>query len=142
MDAHQEMVREFHRTFDIPVNDTPTVPSWDERKLRLKLIYEEFLELCEACGMFTDLPESFEIITDGECNLVEVADAAGDLEYVVKGVGVVFGIDLQPVFSEIHRSNLTKRGGHKREDGKWIKPATYEPPKLKPILEAQGATIQ
>jgi predicted HAD superfamily Cof-like phosphohydrolase len=141
LDTHQEMVRDFHKTFDIPVNDRPTVPSWEERKLRLRLIYEEFLELCEASGIFTNLPEDFEAVTDGDVDLVEVADALADLEYVIKGAGVTYGIDLSQIFHEVHRSNMTKVGGHKREDGKWVKPATYESPQLKPILVSQGAQL-
>jgi hypothetical protein len=44
---------------------------------------------------------------------------------------------MEPVFREVHRSNLSKVGGYKREDGKWVKPLTYSPAGLEPILEAQ-----
>jgi len=49
------------------------------------------------------------------------------------------GIDMAPVFREVHRSNMSKVGGHKRADGKWIKPSNYSPAHLQPILAAQSS---
>lgn len=123
MEKEQQAVLEFHRTFDLPINTKPTVISGPEAYLRIELIQEETRELIEA-------------ILDK--NLVEIADALVDLIYVVKAVGVVYGIDLEPIFNEVHRSNMTKVGGHKSPTGKWIKPDSYEPAQLKPILQAQG----
>jgi predicted HAD superfamily Cof-like phosphohydrolase len=51
---------------------------------------------------------------------------------------VSYGIDMDPVFREVHRSNMSKVGGYKREDGKWVKPATYSPALIDPIVAAQG----
>jgi predicted HAD superfamily Cof-like phosphohydrolase len=56
---------------------------------------------------------------------------------VVYGTAVSLGIDMEPVFKEVHRSNMSKVGGYKREDGKWVKPPTYSPASLDIILEAQ-----
>ena len=47
------------------------------------------------------------------------------------------GIDIEPVFREVHRSNMTKVGGYKREDGKWVKPDTYSPARIDEVLAAQ-----
>jgi predicted HAD superfamily Cof-like phosphohydrolase len=44
---------------------------------------------------------------------------------------------MEPVFQEVHRSNMSKVGGYKREDGKWVKPPTYSPASLDKILEGQ-----
>ena len=44
---------------------------------------------------------------------------------------------MEPVFKEVHRSNMSKVGGYKREDGKWVKPPTYSPASLNNILESQ-----
>jgi predicted HAD superfamily Cof-like phosphohydrolase len=44
---------------------------------------------------------------------------------------------MEPVFEEVHRSNLSKVGGYKRADGKWVKPATYSPACIDPILNIQ-----
>lgn len=122
MSKAQEMVREFHQTFGLTINDTPTVPSLADRALRYTLIEEELNELALA----------FE-----RGSLTAIADAIGDLLYVTYGTAVCCGIDMKPIFVEIHRSNMTKVGGTKRADGKLVKPETYSPANLKPILEAQ-----
>jgi len=67
-----------------------------------------------------------------------VAKELADLLYVVYGTAVSCGIDMEPVFREVHRSNMSKVGGHKRADGKWVRPATYSPARLEPILGAQS----
>lgn len=119
----QNNVEDFHREFGISIGRKPHIPSEEEVKLRIQLINEEL----------TELKDAFE-----DKDVVEVADALGDLLYVVLGCAVTCGINLEPVFTEIHRSNMTKKGGHKSAEGKWIKPSTYEPAKLLPILERQG----
>ena len=73
--------------------------------------------------------------------LAGIAQEIADLLYVVYGTAVSFGIDMEPVFREVHRSNMSKVGGYKREDGKWVKPATYSPAAITPIL-AEQATAQ
>jgi len=118
--VEQDMVALFHRTFDILVNDKPTVADAATRDLRISLIREESKELEEALE---------------KEDVVGIADALADLLYVVYGTAVSLGLDMEPIFAEVHRSNMTKVGGHKREDGKWIKPETYEPPDLAPIIE-------
>lgn len=118
----QRMVAEFHRTFDIVVAPAPTVPDEATSRLRVRLIAEEFEELREALAQ-KDLPA--------------VAKELADLLYVVYGTAVSCGIDMEPVFREVHRSNMSKVGGHKRADGKWVKPASYSPAAVAPILEAQ-----
>ncbi|HQV12175.1 MAG TPA: MazG nucleotide pyrophosphohydrolase domain-containing protein [Nitrospira sp.] len=118
----QDMVAEFHRKFDIPVGEKPAIPPDTTRQLRVRLIQEEFAELQEAMTA-QDLPA--------------VAKELADLLYVVYGTAVSYGVDMDPVFREVHRSNLSKVGGHKREDGKWVKPPTYSPADVKPLLARQ-----
>lgn len=119
----QRCVMDFHTAFDILISPSPTLADEKTRSLRVELIREEFRELMDAY--------------DKE-DIVEVADALGDLIYVVVGAALSHGIDIAPVFAEIHRSNMSKVGGFKREDGKWEKPETYSKANLRPILEAQG----
>jgi predicted HAD superfamily Cof-like phosphohydrolase len=114
------MVTEFHKTFDITVNDHPVRMGLAVHALRCELIREELEELEDAFGSIT-----------------KTADAIADLLYVVYGTAVSAGIDIEPIFAEVHRSNMTKVGGHKREDGKWIKPDTYSPANIKLILDSQ-----
>ena len=137
MENEQKSVREFHKKFGLVVNDSPTVPSTHDRIRVAKLIFEEFLEYCEAAGLVTNLTWQASFVVVSECDLVEVADALSDLAYVVKGGNVTFGIDAEPVFNEVHRSNMTKEGGAIRPDGKFIKPETYSKADIAPIILQQ-----
>ncbi|MCC2640647.1 MAG: uncharacterized protein K0S45_1060 [Nitrospira sp.] len=119
----QAMVEEFHRKFEIAVKESPTIPEDATRQLRIRLIQEEFDELKEA--MATQ-------------DLVGIAKELADLLYVVYGTALSYGMDMEPVFREVHRSNLSKVGGYKRADGKWVKPPTYSPAQVEPILAAQS----
>lgn len=118
----QKMVREFHREFDIHVAGSPSVPDPKTKILRERLIQEEFDELKEAMKAE---------------NLPAIAKELADLLYVVYGTAVSYGIDMAPVFREVQRSNMSKIGGYKRDDGKWVKPPTYSPARIEPILESQ-----
>lgn len=122
MTDEQSMVEEFHKKFDIFVQASPTEVSEDTKRLRIRLIQEEFDELKESMA---------------EGNLAALAKEMADLLYVVYGTAVSYGIDMEPVFREVHRSNLSKVGGYKREDGKWVKPPTYSPAKIEPLLAIQ-----
>lgn len=116
------MVQEFHKQFEIHVSPTPSIPDEPTQILRKRLIQEEFDELQEAMQ---------------EKDLPSIAKELADLLYVVYGTAVSLGIDMEPVFQEVHRSNMSKVGGHKREDGKWVKPPTYSPAQLDGLLAAQ-----
>lgn len=118
----QSMVERFHRLFDIVAQQTPGLVDEPTRVLRERLIQEEFEELKEAMG---------------QQDLVAIAKELADLLYVVYGTAVSYGIDMGPVFTEVHRSNMSKVGGYKREDGKWVKPPTYSAADIEPILAEQ-----
>jgi predicted HAD superfamily Cof-like phosphohydrolase len=118
----QSMVERFHRLFDIVAQQTPGLVDEPTRVLRERLIQEEFEELKEAMG---------------QQDLVAIAKELADLLYVVYGTAVSYGIDMGPVFTEVHRSNMSKVGGYKREDGKWVKPPTYSAAAIEPILAEQ-----
>ena len=77
----------------------------------------------------------------GQKDVAAVAKELADLLYVVYGTAVSCGIDLEPVFREVHRSNMTKVGGHKRADGKWVKPPGYSPARIEPILAMQEGSV-
>lgn len=88
-------VAEFHKTFKHPVLDNPQIPSADRCKLRVALIAEELKELEEA-------------IADND--LVEVADALCDIQYVLSGAILEFGMGdkFKTLFDEVQRSNMSK----------------------------------
>ncbi len=116
-------VLEFHRRFGVRIGARPELPDEATIALRRSLIAEETAELDRAIA---------------DRDVVEVADALADLLYVVYGTAVSFGIDVRPVFAEVHRSNMTKVGGPTRADGKVLKPAGWQAPRIAPLLEGMG----
>src|SRR5690349_18706785 len=138
LSQEQGMVKRFHREFGLLINDRPTIPPIKDVETSLDLIEEEFKELIADCRferldngyMLYDgvLPISQE---DYKPNIIGVADALGDLIYVILGMANRFGIEMEPVFQEIQNSNMTKTGGHLNEAGKYIKPETYTPADIK-----------
>lgn len=88
-------VAEFHKTFKHPVVDSPAIPAEDRCKLRVSLIQEELDELQEAID---------------NNDLVEVADALADIQYVLSGAVLEFGLGNKFVelFNEVQRSNMSK----------------------------------
>ena len=122
MIEQQRMVEEFHRKFDLRAEPDPVILDEETRRLRVRLIQEEFDEVTEALARE---------------DLASIAKELADLLYVIYGTAVSCGIDMDPVFREVHRSNLSKVGGYKRGDGKWVKPATYSPAQIAPILNSQ-----
>jgi predicted HAD superfamily Cof-like phosphohydrolase len=121
-------VEEFHKAFKIENNYRPTVDlSKDDILLRYKLMREENEEYLEASE-------------NGD--LVEVADALGDMLYILCGTILKHGMQdkIAEVFQEIQRSNMSKldKDGNPiyREDGKVLKSDQYFKPDIKTILNA------
>lgn len=138
-------VREFMEAFGHPVFDKPRLIDdtlWEA--MRLELIREEFCELLDALGyadagneiraVYLNPDEDYREKRD----LVEAADALGDLEYVTNGMALGMGVNLPEVVKEVHRSNMTKLGADGkpiyREDGKILKGPGFEQPDLKKVL--------
>lgn len=88
-------VAEFHKTFQHPVLQEPTIPDEKRCKLRVSLIAEELKELEEAIE---------------NNDLVEVADALCDIQYVLSGAILEFGLadKFKALFDEVQRSNMSK----------------------------------
>jgi predicted HAD superfamily Cof-like phosphohydrolase len=142
--THQELVEAFHRKFNLPVGDIPCIPQEKRIKLRLRLIAEEFFELLGACLIaptLDDVENRVMRLIDRHDTLValpEAIDALADLEYVIHGTAVECGVDMAPVFAEVHRANMAKEGGAQRGDGKILKPEGWSPPDIVRCLREQG----
>jgi predicted HAD superfamily Cof-like phosphohydrolase len=120
----QACVRAFHARYGVPAPEVPGLPDPATARMRLRLIREETDELASAFAAG---------------DLVAVADAIADLLYVTVGTAVTCGIDLRPVFAEVHRSNMTKDAARgPGADGKVVKGPGFRPPDLAPLLRAQG----
>ncbi len=88
-------VARFHQTFRLPILTEPTIPGRDRCQLRINLLAEELKELEQA-------------IQDND--LVEIADALCDLQYVLSGAVLEFGLghSFNQLFEEVQRSNMSK----------------------------------
>ncbi len=120
------MVAEFHMaTTPGILRSTPGIPEGGPRSnYAMGFIQEEVDELDSACACR---------------DLVKIADALADIIYVTIRASLLLGIDLGPVFAEVHRSNMTKIPGHTvREDGKVLKGPHYSPPDVAAVLARQG----
>jgi len=88
-------VSKFHNTFDLPILSRPTIPEPKRCELRINLLQEELNELKEA-------------IADND--IVEVIDALCDIQYVLSGAILEFGMGdvFEKCFNEVQRSNMSK----------------------------------
>ena len=120
-------VEEFHNSFDLPVKDQPDISDEKTNLLRINLLAEELDELKEALE---------------EGNVVEVLDALTDLQYVLDGAYLSFGLHhlKNTAFDEVHRSNMSKLGAdgkpiRRPEDGKVLKGPDYFKPDLSQFID-------
>ncbi len=88
-------VSAFHRLFEMPVIDQPCIPSIERCKLRISLLQEELNELQDAID---------------KNDIKEAADAFCDLQYVLSGAILEFGLAsrFKELFDEVQRSNMSK----------------------------------
>lgn len=121
-------VHEFHSAFGLGIKNTPTAQLGEAKNLlRYKLMREENEEYLEAAN-------------NGD--LVEIADALGDMLYILCGTIIEHGMQhkIEAVFEEIQRSNMSKLGADGkpiyREDGKVLKGPNYFKPNIEAILKS------
>jgi predicted HAD superfamily Cof-like phosphohydrolase len=88
-------VADFHRTFKHPIEKAPVIPAPERCRLRVSLLQEELQELEDAIAAN---------------DLVEVADALCDIQYVLSGAVLEFGLGdkFRELFDEVQRSNMSK----------------------------------
>ena len=120
-------VHEFHTAFGLGIKNNPTADLGEDKNLlRYKLMREENEEYLEAAN---------------NNDLVEVADALGDMLYILCGTIIEHGLQhkIEAVFEEIQRSNMSKLGADGkpiyREDGKVLKGPNYFKPNIEAILD-------
>lgn len=127
MKKQLNQVAEFHEAFGVPNLDNAQIPDLERVVLRVKLIQEELDELKEGLE---------------ENNLIEVADALTDIQYVLLGTVLEFGLQdkFEALFDEVHRSNMSKLDENgkpiHRADGKVMKSERYFRPDLQSILNS------
>ena len=96
------LVAEFHQTFKHPILPDPQIPPEERCKLRISLLAEELKELEEAVK---------------NRDIVEVADALCDIQYVLSGAVLEFGLGgkFKDLFEEVQRSNMSKACASEQE---------------------------
>ncbi len=109
----QLWVEEFHKKKGHLVN---TYFNKNDALFRIRLISEEFSELVKAADLK---------------NIIDFIDTLGDLEYVVNGTAVTFGIPLEEVIREIHLSNMSKGENF---EGKPVKGDNFHYPNFKTVI--------
>lgn len=141
MKTNFELVRDFHFAFNKePDPSFPTVPYKDTAILRGTLIKEEVIETFEEMGIYFD--NEFSIRSNPlkmDIDLTKVAKELADILYVVYGTAAAYGIPIDNVFREVHRSNMSKLGEDGkpiyREDGKVLKGPNYSPANIDKIMK-------
>lgn len=119
-------VAKFHTAFKLNMNNKPIADIGKRNELRFNLMKEENEEYLEAAN---------------NNDLVEVADALGDMLYILCGTIIEHGMQdkINEVFEEIQRSNMSKLGEDGkpiyREDGKVLKGPNYFKPNIADILK-------
>jgi predicted HAD superfamily Cof-like phosphohydrolase len=120
-------VQSFHEAFGLGVKESQTAELGIEKNLlRYKLMREENEEYLDAAN---------------NKDLIEVADALGDMLYILCGTIIEHGLQykIEEVFNEIQKSNMSKLGADGkpiyREDGKVLKGPNYFKPDIKSILD-------
>lgn len=121
-------VKEFHKAFKLDYLDKPKADlGMDKNKLRFNLMKEENEEYLEAAN---------------NNDMVEVADALGDMLYILCGTIIEHGMEhkIDEIFREIQNSNMSKLGADGspiyREDGKVLKGPNYFKPDIEGILNS------
>lgn len=171
MNKEQQSVKSWMTKAGQGCPESPQIPSLEIRKLRARLILEEAFELInKGLGLEVQTcPDEyidsrdiyFEGSAENEPDLIELADGIADLQVVNLGTAVACGIDIEPAFEEVMRSNNSKwwtamqvdsdamRPGYlwrqigenswvvTDKTGKIMKPPTFTHPNIKPILEGQ-----
>jgi energy-coupling factor transport system permease protein len=162
LDYAADQVREFHKAFNHPHSDKPTVMPTDMAIARTNWTAEELVEFLYATanndtelfrkmvdGLLTSIINTeSKILQKGEPVedvLVAQADALTDVNYFVQGSFVLLGVDPQPLFDIVQDANMAKlwedgTARYRESDGKIIKPPHWEAPepKLKAEIERQA----
>ena len=120
-------VAQFHRAFNLPMRQLPSADVAPAlARLRVALLEEEVGEFVAASE---------------RGDLIGIADALADIVYVAYGTALTYGIDLDAVLREVHRSNMSKLDSDGkpliRDDGKVLKSERYFPPDIGSVVRLQ-----
>lgn len=122
-----ELTHRWHSAFNVPILGHVGIPDDDRVALRKSLMEEEFAEWTAASD---------------DRDIVAIADALADLEVVLNGTALEYGIPLNYIRFEVYRSNMSKLGPEGkpiyREDGKVLKGPDFRLPDIAGVLRSRG----
>lgn len=117
-----DQVKIFHETYGLRIKNAPDISDEKVNALRVSLLEEEVQELKEALEAN---------------NIIEVLDALTDIQYVLEGAYLSFGLAhlKETAFAEVHRSNMSKldengKPIYRESDGKVMKVPNYSRPDI------------
>ena len=123
----QQAIEHFHRIYEQPISRVTSWPKPERINMRVELIIEELFELQDAVD---------------SNDMIETADALGDLIYVIFGMAIELGIPMGYVLRSIQRSNMSKLDADGkpiyRDDGKILKGPNFQEPDIEFVLREVG----
>jgi predicted HAD superfamily Cof-like phosphohydrolase len=124
-------VAKFMRAAKQPIRQAPGWPGEKVADLGYCLIAEEFKELVDAMNLVYAVRDN-----PTPDRLAGVADALGDLLYVVAWTGLAWGFDMPAIMAEIQKANMAKfgPGGGLQPNGKVMKPPGWTPPDVEKLM--------
>lgn len=148
--AHCLHVAIFQEAAGQVIPDEMGIPDLATRQLRARLTLEEALETIEALGIKATL-NGVEITNQGKDIILEdnpdvTPDVASivkeclDCQVIATGTMLSLGVfETEDLQLEVDVNNLVKfrkdKDGHKREDGKWVKPSDHPAARIQLLLD-------
>jgi len=121
-DWYQDAV-DFHK--QVVLDNFPKQPYVPDKQKKL---------LCSEL-IIKEISETLDAIDKGD--LVKIADGIADSIVVLLGTAVTYGIDMRPIWDKVHKSNMAKKGGEMRGDGKLLKPKGWKSPEIEKEIRRQ-----
>lgn len=140
MNSNQARVLNFvrqipHQAKNLPEPFMPTIPPYEVRLLRARLILEETIEQINALGFSLDVGEFVPCLKP---DLIEIIDAVADIEVINYGTAVSCGVDMEHIYNEVMNNNDLKLTTGSIVDGKLTKAKDHPRPDIVSHLIAQG----
>ena len=127
MIKYEEQVKECHQAMELAIDENYGI---ELLRLRKRLLNEEMQELNAEFDNLIEQLQQGETKLETRANFLK---ELADLQYVLSGTVVAFGLPFEEIFDRVHKSNMSKLVNGKvlkREDGKFLKGPNYKPPFL------------
>lgn len=153
--SNSDDVKQFTEESGYPVPKNPMVMNEEEIRFIIRMVMSELSEMAatvttdesecrtfmENCLKDIDLCKNYQYNTDVE-KIAAQADSMVDAWYYMLNTSTKKGVNLSKLFDVIHKANMDKRDPEtgkfiRRDDGKIMKPANWQPPNIEGEIEQQ-----